>query len=67
MRPLAQVLTDLVDKLTALITTVVNPVDQDQHNAAIAKLRDEIAQAKEELKVEITRIAEERAALDAQA
>ena len=67
MRPPAQVLTDLVDKLTALVTMVVNPADQDQHNAAVAKLLDEIAQAKEELNAENMRMAEERAALDAQA
>ena len=67
MHPPAQVLTDLVDKLTALITTVVNPANQDQHNAAVAKLRDEIAQAKEEMNAENTRMAEERADLDAQA
>ena len=46
---------------------VVNPPDQDQHNAAITKLRDEIAQAKEELSAENARMAEERTALDAQA
>ena len=66
-RPPAQVLTDLLDKLTALLTAVVNPMDQDQHNVAIEKLRDEIAHAKEELSTENTRMAEERAALDAQA
>ena len=67
MCPPAQVLTGLLDKLTALLTAVVNPTDQDQHNAAVAKLRDEIAQAKEELSTENARMAEERAALDAQA
>ena len=29
--PPAQVLTDLLDKLTALLTAMVNPADQDQH------------------------------------
>ena len=67
MRPPAEALTDLLDKLTALLTTVLNPVDQDQHNAAVAKLRDEIAQAKEELNAKNARMAEERAALDAEA
>ena len=43
VHPPAQVLTDLLDKLTALLTTMVNSADQDQHNAAVAKLRDEIA------------------------
>ena len=46
---------------------MVNPAEQDQHNAAGAKLHDEIAQAKEELNAENTRMAEERATLDAQA
>ena len=58
----AQVLTDLLDKLTTLLTAVVNPADQDQHNVAVAKLRDEIAQAKEELNAENTKMAEERVA-----
>ena len=42
-RPPAQALTDLLDKLTTLLTAVVNPADQDQHNVAIVKFRDEIA------------------------
>ena len=67
VRPPAQVLTDLVDKPTTLMTVVVNPADQDQHDAAVAKLRDEIAQAKEELNAENARMATEWAALDAQA
>ena len=45
---------------------MVNPADQDQHNAAVKRLHDEIAQAKEELNAESTKMAEERAALDAQ-
>ena len=64
MRPPAQVLSDLFDAL-AMLMAEVNPADQDQHNAAVAKLRDEIAQAKEELNGENVRMAEERAALDA--
>ena len=51
-RPPAQALTDLLDKLTMLVTMMVNLADQDQHNPAIARLRDEIAQAKEELNAE---------------
>ena len=50
-----------------MLTTVVNPADQDQHNAAITRMHDEIAQAKEELNTENVRMAAERAALDAQA
>ena len=44
-----------------------NPADQDQHNAVIRKLRDEIAQDKEELNTENAMMAEEQATLDAQA
>ena len=47
--PLAQVLTDLLDNVTTLLTAEVNPTNQVQHNAEIAKLRDERAQAKEGL------------------
>ena len=64
--PSAQVLTDFLYKLTVLLTAVVNPTDQDQHNAVVTKLRDEIALAKEELNAESARMAEERTALDAQ-
>ena len=39
---------------------------QDQHNADVAKLKGQTAQAKENLAAEDTRMAEERAALDAQ-
>ena len=65
-RPPAQALTGLLDKLTTLLTTGVNLAYQDQHNAVITKLRDEIARAKEELNAESARMAEERTALDAQ-
>ena len=49
-----------------MLTTAVTPETQDQHNANIAKLKDQITQAKEDLAAEDTRMAEERAALDAQ-
>ena len=52
MRLSTHVLTDLLDNLTALLTTEVNPANQVQHNAEVAKLRDEIVQAKEGLNVE---------------
>ncbi len=65
-RPPTQVLSDLLDTLTTLLTAEVNPTNQDQHNAEVEKLRDQIAQAKEDLAAEDTRMAEERAALDAQ-
>ena len=38
VRPPAQVLTNSLDELTTLLTAVVNPADQDQHNAVVAKL-----------------------------
>ena len=47
------------------MTTAVTPETQDQHNANIAKLKDQITQAKEDLATEDARLAE-RAALDAQ-
>ena len=56
-----------MDKLTDLLTAEVNPVNQAQHNAEIAKLRDEVAQAKQDLAAEDVRMAAEQAALDAQA
>ena len=66
MRPPAQVLSDLFDALAALMAEV-NPANQDEHNAEIAKVKDQITQAKADLAAEDTRMAAERAALDAQA
>ena len=66
VRPSAQVLSDLFDALATLMAEV-NPVDQDAHNAEIAKVKDQITQAKADLAAEDTRIAVEQAALDAQA
>ncbi len=45
----------------------VSPLDQDVHNAEIAKVKEQITQAKADLAAEDTRMAAERAALDAQA
>ena len=67
MRPPTQVLIDLTDRLTTLLTATVNPADQAEHDAEVARLHEEIAQAKENLAAEGTRLATERAALDAQA
>ena len=39
MRPPAQVLMDLMDKMTALLTIKVNPADQAQHDAEVAQLK----------------------------
>ena len=66
MRPPAQVLSELFDALAVLMAEV-NPPDQDVHNAEIAKVKEQITQAKAELAAEDTRMAAERAALDAQA
>ena len=66
MRPPAQVLSDLFDALATLMAEV-NPADQDAHNAEIAKVKDQVTQAKADLAAEDTRMAAERAALDAQA
>ena len=63
----AQILSDLLDAWTTLLTTQVTADTQDQHNAEVAKLQDQITQAKEDLAAEETRMAEERAALEAQA
>ena len=50
-----------------MLTAEVNPTDQDQHDAEIAKVKDQIAQAKVDLAAENTRMATERAELEAQA
>ena len=44
-----QVLTNLLDALATLMEVEVTLDNQEQHKAKIAKLRDEIAQAKAEL------------------
>ena len=60
-------LIDLMDKLTALLTVVIEPADKVQHDAEVARVREEMAQAKENLAAEEVRMAVERAALDARA
>ena len=67
MRPLAQVLIDLMDKLMTLLTATVITAIKDEHDTEVARVREEIAQAKEALADEDTRLATERAALDARA
>ena len=67
VRPPAQVLSDLLDALTMLLMAEVNPMNQAQHNMEVTKLCDDIAQAKEELNAENTRMATERAALQREA
>ena len=58
---------DLTDKLTALLTAVVEPADRARHDAKVARMREEKVQAKENLAAEEVRMAAERAALDAHA
>ena len=64
VRPPAQVLSELFDALAVLMAEV-NPPDQDAHNTEIAKVKEQITQAKTDLAAEDTRMAAERAALDA--
>ena len=66
MRPPAQVLSELFDALAVLMAEV-NPPDHDAHNTEIAKVKEQITQAKTDLAAEDTRMATERATLDAQA
>ena len=61
-RPPAQVLMDLMDKLTTLLTAMVEPSDKAQHDAEVACVREEMVQAKENLATKETRMAIERAA-----
>ena len=67
MRPPAQVLIDVMDNLTALLSATVIPTNKDEHDVEVARVREEIAQAKEALAAEDTTLATERAALDARA
>ena len=56
-RPSAQVLSGLMDGLATLLTTKVNPDNRDDHNVEVRKLREWIAQAKEDMDAEETRMA----------
>ena len=47
---------DLMDKMTALLTAMGNPVDQAQHDAEVAQLKQDIVQAKEDLAAEDVRM-----------
>ena len=47
--PPAQVLSDLFDALATLMATEVDAAARDQHNAEIAKVKDQIAHAKADL------------------
>ena len=49
VRPPAQVLSELLEAFSTLLNVEVALANQAQHKVDIAKLRDEIAQAKEQL------------------
>ena len=61
-----QVLSGLMDAWATLLTATVTPETRDQHNADVAKLKDQITHAKEDLAIQDARMAEEWVALDAQ-
>ena len=65
--PPAQVLSDLFDTLETLMAAEVDAAARDQHNAEIAKVKDQITQAKADLAAENARMATERAELEARA
>ena len=62
----AQVLMDLTNKMTALLTATAAPADQAQHDAEVVQLKLDLVKAKEDVAAEGIRMAAERAALDAQ-
>ena len=57
--PPAQVLSDLFDALAMLMAAELDAASRDQHNAEIAKVKDQIAQAKADLAAENARMATE--------
>ena len=59
VRPLAQVLSELLEALATLVTLELTLANQAQHNMDVAKLHDEVAQAKEDLNAENARMATE--------
>ena len=65
--PPAQILMDLMDKLTTLLTAVVEPADKAQHDTEVARVHEEMVQAKENLAAKEVGMAAERAALNVRA
>ena len=65
--PPTQVLSDLFDALATLMDAEVDAAAKDQHNAEIAKVKDQIAQAKADLATKNAKMATKRAELEAQA
>ena len=56
-----------MDAWATLLTATVTLDTQDQHNAEVARLKEQITQAKADLVAEDNRMVEEQAALNAQA
>ena len=56
-----------MDAWATLLAAKITLETQDRHNTEVAKLQDQITQAKEGLAAEEIRMAEEHATLDAQA
>ena len=50
---------DLMDKFMTLLTAVVESADKAQHDAKVARVREEMVQGKENMAVEETRRATE--------
>ena len=65
--PPAHVMSDLFDTLAMLMAAEVDAAARDQYNAEIARVKDQIAQAKAYLETENARMATERAELEAHA
>ena len=55
VRPPAQVLSELMDTLTTLMGTEVKAENQAEHNTEIAKLRERMTKAQEDLNAENAR------------
>ena len=64
VHPPAEVLTNLLEDLATLMEVEVTPGNQEQHKVDVAKLRDEITQAKVELAAENARMTAERTVLN---
>ena len=55
----------MFDTLATLLAAEVDAANRDQHSAEIAKVKDQITQAKADLAAKNTRMAIERAELEA--
>ena len=57
VRPSAQVLSDLMGTLTTLLATEVTAENQAERNAEIAKLREQMTKAQEDINADNARLA----------